>query len=242
MALPTFSPFVPSALVEKAKVAVDHVLFRVAATEEMLAAFTRAGQFVKMRVRAEDERVHEGIFAIAAAPFERRLVFLARTHNPEGGEAADRIARMAIGAPLEITLPAGDGFALERARGRDLAFVAVGTALAPVRSALEVVLKERTAYGTLSLDYGLRTRARLPFAGDVDRWKAFGVKVTLHVSERQSDGTFHGVRAQDAMLARLGKRTAQTAIVAVGHPELLADVRARHAAAGGDPALVLHNY
>jgi NAD(P)H-flavin reductase len=240
--LPTFSPFVPSALVERTKVAVDHVQFRVAATEEMLTAFTRAGQFVKIRVRAEDERVHEGIFAIAAAPFERRLFFLARTNNPEGGEAADRIARMAIGAPLEVTLPAGEGFALERARGHDLAFVAVGTALAPVRSALEVVLKERTAYGALSLDYGLRTRARLPFASDVDRWKAFGVKVTLHVSERRPDGSFSGVRAQDAALKRIGKRTAHTAIVAVGHPELVRDVRERHLAAGGDPALVLHNY
>lgn len=242
MALPVFSAFEPSALTERTSETLDHIVFSVRASDAMRAGFQRAGQFVKMRVADEGGRAHEGIFAIATAPIEPRIAFLARTNNPVGGEAADRIARMPIGAPIEVTLPSGDGFPLELARGRDVAFVAVGTALAPVRSALEVVLRDRDAYGALSLDYGLRSPAHLPFADDVARWRDRGVHVTLHVGHVRADGTHEGVRAQDAVLDRLGGRVHETAIVAVGHDALVREVRARHAALGAPPALLLHNY
>jgi len=234
VALPVFSAFQPSTLTERSHETIDHIVFSVATTDAMRASFQHAGQFVKMRVHDEAGAPHEGIFALATAPFEDRFLFLARTNNPAGGEAADRIARMPIGAPLEITLPAGDGFPLERAHGRDLAFVAVGTAIAPVRSALEVVLRDRDRYGALSFDYGLRSLAHLPFASDVERWRMLGVIVTLHVGELRADGTYVGARAQDAVFARLAG-SERTAILAVGHDALVRDVRARF------PDM-LHNY
>ena len=82
----------------------------------------------------------------------------------------------------------------------------------------------------------------LPFARDVERWRAAGVAVHLHVSAPQPDGSLAGVRAQDALFDRLGARTAETAILAVGHDALVREVRARHAQRGGAPELVLHNY
>lgn len=242
MSLPVFSAFHPSALTERTHETLDHVVFGVEASDAMRAAFQRAGQFVKMRVRAADGAEHEGIFALASAPFEARFSFLARMNNPAGGEAADRIARMPIGGAIEVTLPAGDGFALDRARGRDLAFVAVGTALAPVRSALEEVLRDRAAYGALSLDYGLRSLEHLPFRADVERWRSLGVRVALHPGVAHTDGTVEGVRAHDALFERLGPRLADVAVLAVGHDALVREVRARYAEAGGATDLVLHNY
>ncbi len=237
-----FSAFQPSVLVERTSETVDHIVFSLRTTEAMRAAFQRAGQFVKMRVVGEDGSPHEGIFAIATAPFEARFAFLARTHNPAGGEAADRIARMPIGGAVEVTLPAGEGFALEQAHGRDLAFVAVGTALAPVRSALEVVLRDRARYGALSLDYGLRSHEHLPFARDLERWRALGVRVTLHEGHVRADGTHEGVRVQDALFDRLGAGIKDVALLAVGHDALVREVRDRHAAIGGAPDQLLHNY
>lgn len=242
MPLPVFSAFEPSTLTLRTSETVDHIVFSVRTTDAMRAAFKRAGQFVKIRVEGDAQKPHEGIFAIATAPFEERMSFLARTNNPAGGEAADRIARMPIGAPLEVTLPAGVGFSLERAYGRDLAFVAVGTAIAPVRSALEVVLRDRAWYGALSLDYGLRSLEHLPFATDIERWRSLGVRVTLHVGRVRDDGTHDGVRAQDALFERLGLDAHDVALLAVGHDALVREVRARHAEAGGEPHLVLHNY
>ena len=242
MALPVFSAFAPSSLAERTDVAIHHVAFRIEAAEAALSAFVRPGQFVKMRVRGEDDRAHEGIFALASAPAERRLSFIVRTHNPEGGEAADRIAELAVGAPIEVTRPAGDGFALERAEGRDLAFIAVGTAIAPVRSALEVVLAAREKFGALSLDYGLRSLGHLPIRDDVDRWQDLGVDVHLHVSSPGPNGTIVGPLAHDAYLERVGDRAREQAIVAVGHTAMVRQLRERLAALGGDPELVLHNY
>jgi NAD(P)H-flavin reductase len=242
MALPVFSPFSPSALAERRDVAIDHIAFRIVANEDALSAFLRPGQFVKMRVRGADDVLHEGIFALASAPGDGRLSFIVRTHNAEGGEAADRIAELSIGAPIEVTLPAGDGFALERAEGRDVAFIAAGTAIAPVRSALEVVLASRAKYGALSLDYGLRSLAHLPIAEDVDRWRARGVDVRLHVSSPRADGTIEGVLAHVAYLTRAGQRARDSAIIAVGHSAMVRQVREQVAALGGDPELVLHNY
>jgi NAD(P)H-flavin reductase len=242
MALPVFSPFVPSALAERRDVAIDHIAFRIVTNDEALAAFVRPGQFVKMRVRAADEQLHEGIFALASAPGEGRLSFIVRTHNTEGGEAADRIAQLSIGAPIEVTLPAGDGFAMERAEGKDVAFVAVGTAIAPVRSALEVILASRKKYGAVSVDYGLRSLRHLPVAEDVDRWRARGVDVRLHVSTPKADGTIEGVLAHVAYLTRVGKRARDQAIIAVGHSAMVRQLREQVAALGGDPELVLHNY
>jgi ferredoxin-NADP reductase len=242
VALPVFSAFHASALTERSSETIDHVVFAVRTTDAMRADFTRPGQFVKMRVRAEDGVEHEGIFALATAPFESRFAFLARTNNPAGGEAADRIARMPMSAPLEITMPAGDGFALEHAHGRDLALVAVGTAIAPVRSVLETILRDRASYRAISLDYGLRSPTHLPFARDVDRWRESGVQVSLHVGHVRDDASYAGVRAQDALFERVGAAIAETVVLAVGHDALVREVRSRHAAAGGDPALVLHNY
>ncbi len=242
MELPVFSPFTPSALVERRELAIDHIGFRVSATDDALEAFTRPGQFVKMRVRGADDAPHEGIFALASSPLERRLSFIVRTRNAEGGEAADRIAELSIGTPLEMTLPAGDGFALERAEGRDVAFIAVGTAIAPVRSALEMILASRGDYGALSLDYGVRSLAHLPIAEDIDRWSARGVDVRLHLSVPRPDGTIEGVLAHMAYLDRVGARARDQAIIAVGHSAMVREVRDQVIALGGDPELVLHNY
>ena len=236
VALPVFSAFRSSTLAARRTETAEHVVFGVASDDAMRGAFRRAGQFVKMRVRADEGAEHEGIFAIASAPFEPALSFLVRTNNPAGGEAADRIATMPIGTPIEVTLPAGEGFALESARGRDLAMLAVGTALAPVRSALEVVLRDRKAYGALSLDYGLRSPSHLPFAADVERWRSLGVDVALHVGTVPQDGSYEGVRAPDALFDRLGPHAERTVVLAVGHDALVREVRARHA------GLVLHNY
>jgi ferredoxin-NADP reductase len=242
VALPFFSVLHPSALTERSQETIDHVVFSVRTTAAMRAEFQHPGQFVKMRVEDEAGLAHEGIFALATAPFEDRFAFLARTNNPAGGEAADRIARMPIGASLEISAPAGDGFPLGRARGRDLAIVAVGTAIAPVRSALEVMLRDRQAYGAISVDYGLRSTAHLPFAHDITRWQSLGVGVSLHVGHLREDASYEGSRAQDALFDRLGTRVRDVVVLAVGHDALVREVRERYAAAGGDPVNVLHNY
>jgi NAD(P)H-flavin reductase len=248
MPLPEFSAYAPSRLRSRQAVAVDQLVLELEPSEGALDAFARPGQFCRVRVPgpgappSSDVLVaHEGIFALLSAPHERALRFLIRAPNPEGGEAADRLAIMPLGGALELTLPAGEGFALERAEGRDLRFVATGTAVAPVRSALEHVLRHRRHYGALSLDLGLRSPAHLAVPGEVARWVDAGVDVRLHYSSPGPGGTLLGVRAQDMAMERPGD-LARAAFVAVGQGAMVQDLRDMVAARGGDPSLVLHNY
>jgi ferredoxin-NADP reductase len=241
MSLPSFSPYHPSALTAKRAVATDQLEIELAAPDGALAEFVRAGQFCRVRVQVDGDAPHEGIFAMMSAPGEGLLRFLIRTPSPEGGEAADCIAQLAVGSPLEITMPAGEGFALDRARGKDLYFVATGTAIAPVRSAIEQVLKARDAYGSIALDHGLRSPLHLAIPTEVRRWRAAGIEVRIHYSEPRADGTIVGVKVQDAVLDHI-RDFRESALIAVGHSAMVDEIRAAFAARGGDPALVLHNY
>lgn len=241
MPLPTFSPYSPTTLIERVPVATDQMTLEVEAPEGALDRFRCPGQFCRIRVTTDQGDAHEGIFAMLSAPGEGALRFLIRTPNPEGGEAADQLAQLPIGTPLEITLPAGEGFAIDRARGRDLHFVATGTAIAPVRSAIEFVLARRSDFGALALHHGLRSPEHLAIARDVERWRAAGLDIHLHYSMPQLDGTLLGVRVQDAAIEQVGD-FARAAFVAVGQSAMVSELREMVATRGGDPALVLHNY
>jgi ferredoxin-NADP reductase len=260
--LPAFSELVPAFLVRRAVVAADQIAVSVAVPAGLRAAHERPGQFVKMAVIAPSGARREGLFAMWNAPLEdtaedggvddagdpigpvSTLRFLLRTNNPEGGEAADTLASLPIGAPVLVSEPAGVGFDLSRSGGRHLAFVATGTALAPVRAGIEDALTHPPGSLSTSLDLGLRSPAHLPEPEALERYRRSGLEVHVHYSEPQPDGSVRGSLAHEALLARLLERgrIADTFVVAVGQPAMVKALRARLASLGGDPADVVSNH
>lgn len=221
----------------------------VAVPSEVADAHRRPGQFAKLRVSDAGGRSHEGIFAMANAPNERcgefaAFRFLLRTNNPEGGEAAQRLATMPIGAPLEISEPAGPGFDLTRAHGRCLCFVATGTAIAPVRAGVESLLASDIAPKAISLDHGLRSRAHLAFGSDLERYARAGISVHVHFSEPGPDGVVRGTLAHRALLGRLEaeQRMRDALVIAVGQSAMIAELRAEFVARGGLADDVVSNH
>lgn len=245
MSSPTFSEYAPATLVSARPAAAEQAFLEISTPPGFAEAHDRAGQFCKIRVGGL-----EGIFAMYSAPrFAERhpppstphvARFLVRTGNPDGGEAADALATLPDGSPIEITLPAGDGFPLERARGRDVFFIATGTGVAPVRAAIEVALADREAYGTLSLDHGIRSEAHLAIGPEIDRWRRAGVTVHVHISSPARDGTLQGVTVQEALRDR-GPELRGAAIVAVGQAEMLESLLQEVVVLGADPELFLKN-
>lgn len=235
MRLPEFSAYRPAVLRRAAPAAEDQAWLHVRPPEGFEAAHVHAGQFCKMRVGE-----HEGIFAMFSSPSEHEARFLVRVGNPEGGEAADALAALDADAPIEMTLPAGEGFELERARGLDVRFVATGTGVAPVRAALEAVLARRDEFGALSLDHGLRTQAHLAIADDVRRWEEQGVEVRLCYSQLELNGELVGTTVQQSLRASVPSLR-DACLVAVGQAEMLAELADVVRELGGDPARVLTN-
>jgi NAD(P)H-flavin reductase len=244
--LPTFSALVPATLASRRDVARDQIEIQLEVPASLRARHERPGQFVKVAVTGQDGLGHEGVFAMWNAPHDASgaLRFLLRTNNPEGGEAAARLASMPLGGALLVSEPAGSGFDLARARGRHLAFVATGTAIAPVHAGIEHALDRAAGAIDLSLDLGLRSPAHLANGPDLERQRARGLEVHLHYSEPSADGTVVGALAHEALLARLLERgTAKdTFVVAVGQPAMVKELRARLVALGGEAADVISNY
>lgn len=241
MSIPEFGAYATSRIVFKRVVAQEQIEMELEPAPWLLAAYRRAGQFCRVRVRDGDGRDREGIFAMLSAPGEPSLRFLVRAPTPQRAAAADRLAELPVGTSLQISPPAGDGFPLERMRGRNVHFVATGTAIAPVRAAIEVVLRNRSEYGALSLDHGLRGGRYLAIARDIDRWTALGVAVRLHYSSPDREGSVRGVLVQDAVLDHVTDLQ-RAAFVAVGQPAMLRELCKRITERGGDPELVFHNY
>src|SRR5262245_18344586 len=89
------------------------------------------GQVAVLQVANEDP----AYFAFASAPEDRELEILVK--RTIGASVA--LFDLGAGARIELLDVAGHGFDLEKQRGRDLVFVAMGTGVAPLRSALRHV-------------------------------------------------------------------------------------------------------
>lgn len=233
MKLPSFSALAPARLIRARPAASEQAFLDVEPPPGFLEAYARPGQFCKIRIAEL-----EGLFAMFSAPGEP-LRFLVRVGNPDHGEAADAMAASPDGTRIDMSLPAGEGFPLERARGRDVCFVATGTGIAPVRAAIEVVLADRGSYGAISLDHGLRSKSHLAIGDDVARWRQLGVEVHVHLSTPDASGV-HGVTVQDALRARRPDLS-NAAVVAVGQNEMLAGLLDDVLALGGDRSRFLTN-
>lgn len=216
--------------------AVGQVRISLAVDPAVRALHVQAGQFVELFGGTPDR----GYFALLNAPGEGdHLELLVRTDAVTGGEAAARALALPLGAEIPTSAPLGAGFPLERATGRAVRVVATGTAIAPARAAITVLLARGVE--VRSLDYGVRSAGHVALGSELERFRRVGVDVALHFSTPR-DGAPIGALAQDALAARWTDASVGTeVVVAVGQPELALDVRVRWRARGGEPDDVLTN-
>jgi NAD(P)H-flavin reductase len=200
------------------------------------AAHERAGQFVGLFPGTTDR----AYFALLNAPGEgERLELLVRTDAAAGGEAAARLLSVPVGDEIETTTPMGTGFPLERAVGKQVRVVATGTAIGPARAAMVVLLGRGDVVA--SLDYGVRSPGHVAIRDELARMREGGVEIAVHLSE-PTEGRPTGTLAQDELARRWsGGAAAREIVVAVGHPAMVAEVRERWLAIGGDERDVLTN-
>ncbi|MBC7911668.1 MAG: hypothetical protein H7Y30_14275, partial [Pyrinomonadaceae bacterium] len=99
-------------------------------------------------------------FAFASAPEDVELEFLIK----RGQGASGVIYEMREGDHVELLDVVGHGFQLDEQRGKDLVFVAMGTGVAPLRSALRHAIRHKEDYGQLVVLYGARTPAHFCYA------------------------------------------------------------------------------
>lgn len=132
------------------------------------------GQVAILRV-ADEEPAY---FAFASAPEDRELEILVKRKIGASVALFDMRER----GQVDLLGVAGRGFDIEAQQGRDLVFVAMGTGVAPLRSALRHVLKGKEKFGQLVVLYGVRTPEDFCYRDEVEDWEQAGVELRQVIS------------------------------------------------------------
>ena len=132
------------------------------------------GQVAVLRVAGEDP----AYFAFASAPGDPELEVLVK----QKVGASNVIFELKPGDRIELLDVAGHGFAIDDHKGKDLVFVAMGTGVAPLRSALRHVLKRKQDFGQLVVLYGARTPDDFCYRDETEDWENAGVELRQVIS------------------------------------------------------------
>ena len=92
-----------------------------------------------------------------------------------GGHVTTPLKALLPGERVAVRGPYGRGFPLAAYAGQDLVLLAGGLGMAPLRSLLMVLLKQRGAWGRLVVLYGAREQGALLFLGELLKLKKQGV-------------------------------------------------------------------
>ena len=177
-------------------------------------------------------------FAFASAPEDAELEVLVKQKMG----ASNLILDMKPGEQIELLEVTGYGFALDEQKGKDLVFVAMGTGVAPLRSALRHVLKRKDEFGQLVVLYGARTPDDFCYRDETQSWEDAGVELRQVISRPDghdwSGPTGYVQTLLDHVLPDLNSPVA----LVCGSREMIAQTRDRLQQMGFAPEAILTNY
>jgi NAD(P)H-flavin reductase len=140
-----------------------------------------AGQFVELTVPG----LGEAPFTPSSEPGRAQQVAVTVM---QAGRVTSALHAMQPGAVLGLRGPYGNRYPLERFDRRDILILGGGVGMAPLRSLLLGLLKERDRFGRIILCYGARTPADLLYRDQLKEWSAMeGLEVHLTV-DRTDNG------------------------------------------------------
>jgi len=192
------------------------------------------GQVAVLQVPGESP----AYFAFASAPEDPELEVLVK----QKAGASNVIFDMQQGDRIQLVEVAGHGFALEEQKRKDLVFVAMGTGVAPLRSALRHVLQRQQDFGQLVVLYGARTPDDFCYRDETESWEEAGVELRQVVSRPDghdwSGPTGYVQSLLDNVLPSLNSPIA----LICGSPEMIEQTRNRLRQMGFAPNEILTNY
>ena len=105
------------------------------------------------------------------------------------GNVTRGLSRLKVGDIVGVRGPFGSAWPVEQLQGRDVFIACGGIGLPPLRPVLYHIVKNRSAYGKVTLLYGARTPAELMYPAEHDAWRAADIAVEVTVDRAESDWT-----------------------------------------------------
>jgi len=161
------SGYVSATVLDVRPETADTVTLRIGTDDRAILA-ARPGQFVMVAVPA---------FAIPPISISRVLPDAIELTIRAAGPATSFLARLAPGAGLALRGPLGRPWPIEDAYGRDVAIIAGGIGLAPLRGLLDQVLAERARFRSVRLYLGARTPRDRLFVKELEKLAAEGLDI-----------------------------------------------------------------
>jgi len=192
------------------------------------------GQVAVLRVDGEEP----AYFAFAGAPEDRDLEVLVK--QKAGASAV--IYNKCVGDQIELVGIAGHGFAIDAMKGRDLVFVAMGTGVAPLRSALRHVLKRKEEFGQLVVLYGARTPEDFCYSDETEDWGAHGVELRQVISRPDGHDWSGPTGYVQSLLDNVLPDLSSPVALICGSREMIEQTRERLGKMGFKPEEILTNY
>lgn len=194
--------------------------------------------FLPGQVAVLDANGERAYFAFASAPEDAELEFLVK----QGLGAGGTIYEMEEGDRVELVEIVGHGFALDEHKGKDLVFVAMGTGVAPLRSALRHVLKHAGEFGKLVVLYGARTPGDFCYSDETDAWEDAGVELRQVIS-RPGDHDWSGPTGYvQSLLDHVLPDLSSPVALVCGSREMIDQTGGRLQQMGFAPESILTNY
>ena len=192
------------------------------------------GQVGILRVEGEEP----AYFAFAGAPDDQDLEVLVKKKIG----ASSVIYDMCIGDRIELVGIAGQGFKIDEMKERDLVFVAMGTGVAPLRSALRHVLKRKAEFGQLVVLYGARTPDDFCYRDETEAWEAAGVELRQVISRPDGHDWSGPTGYVQSLLDNVLPDLSSPVALVCGSREMITQTRERLAKMGFQPDDILTNY
>jgi len=192
------------------------------------------GQVAMLRVGDEEP----AYFAFASAPSDSDLEILVK--RTIGASVA--LFDMKEGERVDLVSIVGHGFDLDRQKGRDLVLVAMGTGVAPLRSALRHVLNRKQEFGQLVVLYGARTPDDFCYRDETQSWEDAGVELRQVISRPDGHDWSGPTGYVQTLLDHVLPDLKSPAALVCGSREMIEQTRDRLQQMGFAPEAILTNY
>ncbi len=213
--------------------------FRMESAEGWREPF-RAGQVAVLEIEGSGSTY----LAFAGGPTDEGYEFLVKRNVGNSfNRALFELAENGSGGPVWLRQVVGHGFPVSELVGQDLVLVAMGTGLAPLRSALREVLRRRDEYGRLVVLYGARRAADFCYQDEMaSEWVPSGVELRQVLSRPEGAEWSGPTGYVQSLLDNLVPTLSHPVALVCGSLEMIEQTKERLGRLGFPAAKILTNY